>query len=299
MAGDWIKVEHTTPDKPEVMAMAELLDFDTAEAMHKPDAIVGKLIRLWVWADQQTFDGEAGGNGVSVTKAFLDRLTCCDGFASALESVGWLKVEDGRVVFPNFSRHNLETAKSRALGRNRKARHDAKGNADGVTSALPNRSHPTQPERKRTNTLTQPPPSAPEREPASTSAAGSVKGVGDSENGQKGGRGASARRRDAEATESFVTPNGQADKAKVLELYCEAVAEGVIVKSEANALRFFAEARYVARRTKAGKIRDPIAVLRSNARAAQSDPTRWHASHGDEDAARKVLKQLRDAGTEF
>ncbi len=40
MAGDWIKVQHVTPDKPEVWQIADRLDID-------PDAVVGKLIRVW------------------------------------------------------------------------------------------------------------------------------------------------------------------------------------------------------------------------------------------------------------
>jgi len=39
MAGDWIKLEHTTPDKPEVFAMADTLGID-------PDAVTGKLCRV-------------------------------------------------------------------------------------------------------------------------------------------------------------------------------------------------------------------------------------------------------------
>ena len=61
MAGDWIKIEHVTPDKPEVWEMAELLGIDA-------DSVAGKLLRIWIWADQQTISG----NARSVTFA-LDR----------------------------------------------------------------------------------------------------------------------------------------------------------------------------------------------------------------------------------
>jgi len=80
MAGDWIKLEIATPDKPEVFQMAEILDID-------PDEVTGKLFRIWIWADQQTFDGNARG----VTKMLLDRITNKQGFASALEKVGWIE----------------------------------------------------------------------------------------------------------------------------------------------------------------------------------------------------------------
>lgn len=50
MASSWIKVEVITPDKPEIFQIAELLNID-------PDAVLGKLVRIWAWADQQTIDG--------------------------------------------------------------------------------------------------------------------------------------------------------------------------------------------------------------------------------------------------
>ena len=79
MAGDWIKVEHVTPDKPEAVRMARLLTMDQ-------DMVVGKLLRLWVWADQNTIEGETLG----VTDAFIDRLCHCAGFAAALRARRWL-----------------------------------------------------------------------------------------------------------------------------------------------------------------------------------------------------------------
>ena len=39
MAGDWLKVEVATPDKPEIWLIAEELQID-------PDAVVGKLLRV-------------------------------------------------------------------------------------------------------------------------------------------------------------------------------------------------------------------------------------------------------------
>ena len=133
MAGDWIKVECTTPDKPEIIAMAEILGIDQ-------DAVFGKLMRIWIWADSQTVDGNAGGNGVSVTVSFLDRCTHVTGFGNALEKVGWLiRCPDGRLTFPNFVRHNGSTAKSRACTARRVANHkksNANGNAKGIASTV-------------------------------------------------------------------------------------------------------------------------------------------------------------------
>jgi 5-methylcytosine-specific restriction endonuclease McrA len=103
MAGDWIKIEHTTTDKPEVIKMAAILKIDQ-------DAVTGKLLRLWIWADQNSVDGA----DVMVTHAFIDRLTDRKGFAAAMVSVGWLSGEDGELRLPNFERHNGKTAKSRS-----------------------------------------------------------------------------------------------------------------------------------------------------------------------------------------
>lgn len=118
----WIKFEHTTPDKPEVVEMAALLRLDQ-------DAVVGKLLRVWAWADQNSIEG----GEVRVNGAFLDRLTSRKGFANALRSVGWLTGEDGRLTFPNFDRHNGETAKSRAMTARRMQEMRLRGGAKGVT----------------------------------------------------------------------------------------------------------------------------------------------------------------------
>lgn len=108
MAGDWIKVQHALPDKPEVVQMAAILGIDQ-------DAVTGKILRLWIWADQQS----ENGNALSVTESFLDRVTFATGFAQALRDVGWLDGEDGDLSLPNFDRHNGKTAKTRANGQQR------------------------------------------------------------------------------------------------------------------------------------------------------------------------------------
>jgi hypothetical protein len=133
MAGDWIKVQLCTPDKPEVHQMADMLEID-------PDAVTGKLLRIWIWADQQTVDG----NAQSVTKSLLDRITSTAGFADSMLRVGWLEPIDGGFCFPNFSRHNGNTAKTRAASSKRVEKHrkTAKAvgencNADTVTTPLP------------------------------------------------------------------------------------------------------------------------------------------------------------------
>jgi len=108
MAGDWMKVEKCTPEKPEIEAMSDILGID-------PDAVFGKCFRIWCWFDDHTTDGYAP----RVTKTLLDRKSCVTGFGDALENVGWLLPQDGSLVLPNFDRHCGKTAKQRALSAKR------------------------------------------------------------------------------------------------------------------------------------------------------------------------------------
>ncbi len=131
MAGDWIKFEAVTPDKCEVHQMADALAID-------PDAVVGKLLRVWIWANQQTVDG----NAPSVTKSLIDRITHVSGFADAMIAVAWLDDSAGTISFRNFDRHNGNTAKTRALSQTRTKKHRSTSqtcNADTVTKPLQQR----------------------------------------------------------------------------------------------------------------------------------------------------------------
>ena len=129
MAGDWIKFELSTMDKPEVCQIAEWANID-------PDAVVGKLMRIWGWFDQQT----ETGNAPSVTKKLLDRLVGVSDFCEYMKLVDWMVEVDGLISLPHFERHNGKTAKNRALTARRVAEHksgNAKGNAASVSGALP------------------------------------------------------------------------------------------------------------------------------------------------------------------
>lgn len=138
MAGDWIKVECATPDKPEVWMMANTLGID-------PDAVFGKVFRIWSWFDEHSEDG----NAPSVTKMLLDRKVCVTGFCEVMLQAGWLVEEEGYIRLPNFDRHNGATAKKRANTAKRVAKSRSNAgkdktetqekqdcNAQGVTEAL-------------------------------------------------------------------------------------------------------------------------------------------------------------------
>lgn len=163
MAGDWIKLQHWTPEKQEVYDMAEELGLD-------PDAVLGKLVRLWIWADQHAVDS----NAASVTRALLIRLSGVTQFPDAMVKVGWLKpIGEGRFLLPNFDRHNGQTAKRRALTATRVAKsRENTGqteagtseacNADVTQEALQKREHERyqrrEEKRKRREEKTPPPP---------------------------------------------------------------------------------------------------------------------------------------------
>lgn len=132
MAYEWIKIEVITPDKPEIYQLAEILAID-------PDTVLGKLVRIWAWADQQTIDGNANCNAVSVTKSAIDRIGFMPGFADALIQVGWLRLEGSVLIFPNFDRHNGKSSKKRVLTNRRVTQLREKSNkcnAGSVTHAF-------------------------------------------------------------------------------------------------------------------------------------------------------------------
>ena len=118
MAGDWIKMRCNLDTDPAVFQMAAALGIDEL-------AVVGRLWKVWAWADQHIADC----NAVSVTANVLDRITTTPGFAEAMRKVGWLEGRDGDLSFPHFDRHNGQTAKKRALTKNRVE----KTRADSVT----------------------------------------------------------------------------------------------------------------------------------------------------------------------
>lgn len=124
MAGDWLKFEKATPDKPEVFAIASDLDID-------PDAVVGKLMRVWSWFDSHT----ENGNAPSVTSALLDRVAGVSGFVKSMQKCGWICITEHGISLPNFERHCGETAKKRAQNNKRVSKLRAR-NADSVTPEL-------------------------------------------------------------------------------------------------------------------------------------------------------------------
>ena len=125
MAGEWLKIRLDLHDDPAVIGIAAILGMDQ-------DTVVGKLVRLWSWANGQL----RNGNAASVTETWIDRYTNAAGFASAMEEVGWLVLHEHGVSFPKWDAHNSPSAKRRALAN---ARVKRLRNAASVTEALQER----------------------------------------------------------------------------------------------------------------------------------------------------------------
>ncbi len=109
MAGDWIKVEHATTDKAEVLRIAELLGISRRECL-------GLLLEFWVWLDKN-----CNASVTLLSRKSLDEVMHTPGFAACLSDVGWVVFDDktGLVRVINFDRHNGNPAKSRALTQER------------------------------------------------------------------------------------------------------------------------------------------------------------------------------------
>ena len=105
MAGDWIKIEHGLPGKPEVMELARIMGIDEM-------SVVGHLVCFWSWVDQNLSPDCPSVNG---TKTGLNRVAGRDGFVDAMVEVGWLKFDGQAVTVPNYHYHLSESAKKRAV----------------------------------------------------------------------------------------------------------------------------------------------------------------------------------------
>lgn len=114
MAGDWIKLEQATLDKPEVLRAAEMLGISRREAL-------GLFFDFWVWLDKNLSD-VCPDFVRNISKKSLDNVLHTPGFSAMLESVGWAKFDEskGTLHVVNADRHNGTTAKTRALDAKRK-----------------------------------------------------------------------------------------------------------------------------------------------------------------------------------
>jgi hypothetical protein len=128
MAVDWVKVEKTTPRKPEVLRIAAKLGID-------PDHAFGLCFRFWSWCDDNLTQSNAAG----VTLALVDSLVGRVGFADAMVLAGWLQDDGDSFTVVNFENHLSQSAKARGLTAKRAAKCKTKrekSNAVSVTTPL-------------------------------------------------------------------------------------------------------------------------------------------------------------------
>ena len=120
----WIKVRTNLTTDPRVWEIARRVGCSVPCA-------VGGLVAVWSFADEHSTDGVLR----FVDTMRLDTIAGASGFAAAMAAVDWLRTDEaGQIVLPRFGEHNGETAKQRAQGAVRVARHRvATGNADSVS----------------------------------------------------------------------------------------------------------------------------------------------------------------------
>lgn len=117
MAGDWIKVEKATPDKPEVAILARRLGVSRADAFLS-------WFRVYCWADHVT----ASGIVPHLSHDDCDTLSgALPGTCQALAApeIGWLTADADSMVFSNWDRHNGTSAKRRVYETERKRKQRA------------------------------------------------------------------------------------------------------------------------------------------------------------------------------
>ena len=104
MAGHWIKWEKGLVEKPEVIQIARLMGINTREA-------AASCMLVWEWADGVTDNGYIAG----VTPQDVSVTVGVPVIAETMEKVGWIVYTDDNLCFPNFTRHNTQTSKKRAM----------------------------------------------------------------------------------------------------------------------------------------------------------------------------------------
>jgi hypothetical protein len=111
MAGDWIQIRNNLDDDPRVLRLQAILGIQDI------DLLIGKLRRLWKYADRHTTDGLI----TFATAEMIDQVTGLRDFSNALVTVGWLRFTKQGAQIPRFDEHNGSSAKSRALAARRQA----------------------------------------------------------------------------------------------------------------------------------------------------------------------------------
>lgn len=118
-------MRHDLADDPAVIGIACATKLDEF-------SVIGRLHKVWSWADRHTVDG----NAPSVTVFWLNEFVRCDGFAQAMIKEKWLaetKGGEGGLQIPKFDEYISESSKRRGLTSRRARKFRSKSNAPSVT----------------------------------------------------------------------------------------------------------------------------------------------------------------------
>lgn len=88
-------------DDPSVIGISQRLCMEE-------DDVVGRLVRIWSWFSRHTVDGMS-----PVCRQWIDKLVNKEGFAKAMEEVGWLIIGADSMTMPHFDNWLSESAKRR------------------------------------------------------------------------------------------------------------------------------------------------------------------------------------------
>jgi hypothetical protein len=112
MAGEWIAIDLSLPEKPEFQEIMELTGLDEPY-------VLWWLRKMWNWASMHCADGTA-----KMTMTRMIRVWGAnEGFWLAVAAVGWLEIDEdcGTVAVPGWDRRFSQAAKSRIQHRDRAA----------------------------------------------------------------------------------------------------------------------------------------------------------------------------------
>ena len=121
MAGHWIKWEKGLCRKPEIMQMA-------AQLNQSEQHTAACCMLVWEWADDITTEGL-----IKVTKDAVDKIAGQPGFAQAMVDAEWLVESATCIQFPNYERHNGNTAKKRMVEASRQLQYRLRKKQTNVT----------------------------------------------------------------------------------------------------------------------------------------------------------------------
>ena len=158
MAGEWFQVDCNIDSKPEVLEIADRVDCDI-------EVVVGRVVRLWAWAQLNCTDGEA-----RVSMRTLCRIAGGDAaFWTAVRDSGWLVLEDQAIVIPRWDERFSQAAKARRLHARRSADSESRRSSAGDPGAQAP-GHPA-PQRRRGEEMRGEVPPHPPREASPVSTA--------------------------------------------------------------------------------------------------------------------------------